>query len=163
MSPEVIALLFALGVTSAIEPRYNIAPSQLVPIVRLDAEGHRVFEEARWGFIPWWAKETGRQPINARSETVRSNHLWRDAYKRCRCLLPVSGYYEWMASPSGPKKAYRIAMPDSDALAFVGVWSHWRAPNGDAGSDGRDGHQPCARGDRSYTFPRPNRRAARGL
>lgn len=132
-SPVVLALAFGIEAPTAfaLTARYNVAPSQMVPIVRLNDEGRRIIAEARWGFIPRWAKEPGRQPINARAETVATSGLFRDAFKRTRCIVPVSGFYEWKARPSGPKIPYRIAMADDEPYGLAGIWSRWTQSDGE--------------------------------
>jgi putative SOS response-associated peptidase YedK len=88
-----------------LNPRYNVAPSQDVPIVRQDAEGLRELAFARWGLIPFWAKDVsvGYKMINARSETVSEKPSFRSAFKRRRCVIHVGGFYEWQAT-DGPRK-----------------------------------------------------------
>jgi len=130
--PAAIALAFGLPFEPELTPRYNIAPSQMVPTVRVDLEGRRVLAHARWGFVPHWSREVGRQPINARNETIRTSGMWRGAYKLHRCLLPASGYYEWKAMETGRKQPFRIAMPGDEVFALGGVWSRWKPPEGDS-------------------------------
>jgi putative SOS response-associated peptidase YedK len=108
--------------------RYNIAPSQSVPIVRLTPEGQRECVFVRWGLPPSWAKEpkTDYSTINARAETVATKPAFRDAFRRRRCLVPASGYYEWAARPgSKTKQPYYISLRDGGLFAFAGLWEHW--------------------------------------
>ena len=83
-------------------PHFNMAPSQRLPIVRINSRGDRVLETAGWGFVPRWAKALPKiRPVNARAETLATSSLFRDALARRRCLIPADGFYEW----TGEKKA----------------------------------------------------------
>ncbi|HWV58984.1 MAG TPA: SOS response-associated peptidase [Longimicrobiales bacterium] len=105
------------------EPRYNIAPSQPVPIVTLE-DGARVARLASWGFLPAWARDpNGRRPINARSETVATNGMFRNAFRHRRCLIPMTGWYEWMQSEGG--KIPHWIRPAAGPDAFAGIWDRW--------------------------------------
>ena len=107
--------------------RYNIAPTQQVPIVRLTKTGERELSQVKWGLVPFWAKDPsiGSKMINARAETVVSKPGFRDAYKKARCLIPASGFYEWAKLTDGTKQPVRIAMKDDAPFAFAGLWSRW--------------------------------------
>ena len=108
-------------------PRYNVAPTQHVPIL-LSAGGLRVLDAFRWGLIPWWAKDAkiGSKMINARAETVVEKPAYRSAFERRRCLVPASGFYEWKKTPDG-KVPHWIYPADGTPLTFAGVWESWRA------------------------------------
>jgi len=84
--------------------RYNIAPTSLVPIIRQSPEGARVADLLKWGLIPHWAKDPsiGAKMNNARGETVAEKPSFRDAFKRRRCIVPASGFYEWKAEGKRP-------------------------------------------------------------
>jgi putative SOS response-associated peptidase YedK len=102
-----------------IVPRFNIAPSQPVPIVRLHQQ-RRVIHSAKWGFIPAWANDQPKaRPINAKSETVAKSGMFRSAFKSSRCLLPADGFYEWKAGR--PKVPYFFHRPDDAVFAFAGL------------------------------------------
>jgi putative SOS response-associated peptidase YedK len=108
-------------------PHYNIAPSQSVPIVRLTPEGQRECVSVRWGLLPSWAKEpkTDYSTINARAETVATKPAFRNAFRRRRCLVPATGYYEWAARPgSKTKQPYYIGLWEGGLFAFAGLWEH---------------------------------------
>lgn len=122
---------FQLSDGISIEPRYNIAPSQDVPAVRLDKDGKRELVKLRWGLIPSWAQEakTGYSMINARAETVASKPAFRAAFRKRRCLLPADGFYEWKSGANG-KQPYHIRMQAHDIFAFAGLWEHWEDENG---------------------------------
>ena len=123
-------------------PRYNIAPTQPVPIIR-DHQGEREVTLVSWGLVPGWVKELrqARRPINARSETAADSGMFRAAMKYRRCLVPASGFYEWKklgeAKP-GPrggkgkvtKQPYYICMADDEPFAMAGLWEHWQDEHG---------------------------------
>jgi putative SOS response-associated peptidase YedK len=107
--------------------RINIAPSQLIPVVRINSQGHRVLELARWGFIPYWAKSLPKlQPINARAETLGAGGLFRAAFERRRCLIPADGFYEWKAGETRVKQPYFFHYKDDRPFAFAGLWERWK-------------------------------------
>ena len=112
-------------------PRYNIAPTQPVPIVRQDANGRREMVLVRWGLIPGWSKgpDSRYSMINARAETVAGKPAYRNAFRYRRCLLPADGFYEWHAS-DGAKQPYVLCAQDSQTLALAGLWEHWQDANG---------------------------------
>jgi len=116
----------------SLSPRYNIAPTQEVPVVRL-VEGAKQLDMLRWGLIPAWAKdiEIGNKLINARSETAAEKPSFRSAFKKRRCLIPASGFYEWKKEKGG-KQPYYIRRDDEDVVAFAGLWESW-AGNDDRG------------------------------
>lgn len=121
-----------------LQPRYNIAPTQLAPIVRVSAEsGGRKLAMHKWGLIPNWAKDptVGNRMINARAETAAEKPAFRDAMKRQRCLVPCTGFYEWKAlDPAAKKPAkqpYYIRQRDDGVFAFAGLWDRWRSPEGE--------------------------------
>jgi len=103
-------------------PRYNIAPTQDVPVVLGDDNTFR-FEQCRWGFIPAWAAAAGKgKPlINARAETLDAKPSFRIAFKESRCLVPADGFYEWHAGPEG-KQPFYIRSAGEDTLAFAGLY-----------------------------------------
>jgi putative SOS response-associated peptidase YedK len=114
-------------------PRYNIAPTQEVLVVRNDpADGRRRADMMRWGLTPSWSTgpKAGSGPpmINARSETLAEKPMFRSAVRRRRCLIPVDGFYEWQQSASGAggkKQPYFIHRPDDGPFAFAGLWESW--------------------------------------
>lgn len=108
-------------------PRYNIAPTDQVPIVRVDPrDGERELVMGRWGLIPFWMKEKPKIPhINARAETVHKLPLFREAFARRRCLIPATGFFEWQARADG-KQPYRFVRSDMQPFAFAGLWEFTR-------------------------------------
>jgi putative SOS response-associated peptidase YedK len=126
--PEV-AVQFGLAEMPALEPRYNIAPTQPVAAVRVVAEAAaRELVLLRWGLIPFWAKdpEIGARLINARAETVAEKPAFRDAFKRRRCLVVADGFYEWQKQ-EGKKQPFYIRLRAGRPFAFAGLWERWRA------------------------------------
>ncbi|MDB4409333.1 SOS response-associated peptidase [Gammaproteobacteria bacterium] len=123
--------VFHLPDNSALElkPRYNIAPSQDVPVIR-DTDTEREMVMARWGLIPTWSKEAKSKysTINARIESVAEKPTYRTPFKRRRCLIPADGFYEWKMVNS-QKVPHHIRMRDSSVFAFAGLWDHWEDEN----------------------------------
>jgi len=110
------------------EPRYNIAPSQPVAIIRQDpSKPERHFSLARWGLIPSWATDAtiGFKTINAHAETVARKPAFRDAFMSRRCLLPADGFFEWRRS-AREKQPFHFGMQDDSLFAFAGLWDRWR-------------------------------------
>lgn len=130
--PALIAERFQLLWTPEIEPHYNIAPSQMVPVVRETGHG-RELTLLKWGLIPRWAKNAhiGAKLINARAESVAEKPAFRDAYRRRRCLVPADAFYEWKGV-AGHKQPYCIRMRDHGLFAIAGLWEHWVTPDGQA-------------------------------
>ena len=103
---------------------YNVAPSQSVAVLVRNEQGEKELVGLTWGLIPHWAKDPAKlkPQINARSETVGEKPFFRDAFKRSRCVVPASGYYEWAKKESG-KQPYYIHGKDSSLLSLAGVWA----------------------------------------
>ena len=113
-------------------PRYNVAPTQPVPIVRV-AEGQRHFALVRWGLMPPWVKDPKAFTllINARGESVADKPAFRYAMRRRRCLFPADGFYEWKVE-GGRRRAFHARKADGGGLlAFAGLWEVWTGPNGE--------------------------------
>jgi putative SOS response-associated peptidase YedK len=112
-------------------PRYNIAPTQGVPVVRQYADYQYRLDSLRWGLIPSWTKEALPAPplINARSETVAEKPTFRQSIKYRRCLIPATGFFEWLRQ--GDKKTpLLIRLKESAPLIFAGIWESWKGPDG---------------------------------
>jgi putative SOS response-associated peptidase YedK len=107
--------------------RFNVAPTDPMPVVGTSREGAIKIREVHWGLVPYWAKDAkiGHKAINARVETVAEKPMFREAFKRRRCLVPASGYFEWKVEDSA-KQPYFIHDPDGDLLMFAGLWESWR-------------------------------------
>jgi putative SOS response-associated peptidase YedK len=113
-------------------PRYNIAPTQTVPVIRQrPKEPIRVVSLMKWGLIPSWAKDpsVAASMINARSETAHEKPAFRDALKSRRCLIPVDGFYEWQRRTT-TKQPFCFEVNDGELFAFAGIWEGWKDPNG---------------------------------
>lgn len=124
---DVLADLFQLPAPVELAARYNIAPTQAVPIVRASGEDGRELVFAQWGLVPHWAEERaiGNRLINARGETLAEKPSFRDAFKRRRCLIPADGFYEWRKIEGG-KQPYLLRLRDGAPFAFAGLWSAWQ-------------------------------------
>jgi putative SOS response-associated peptidase YedK len=124
-SPQELRECFALDAVPDFAASYNIAPSQPVPAVRVTGR-HREMPRLRWGLVPSWAKEpgTGYRMINARAETVADKPAYRSAFRRRRCLIPASGFYEWKPVADG-KQPWYIRMQDARVFALAGLWERW--------------------------------------
>ena len=132
-APEALRALFRFAEQPNFPARYNVAPTQAIPIVRL-VEGKREFALVRWGFVPSWVKDPNQFSliINARGESVCDKPAFRAAMKRRRCLIPADGFYEWQATGKGPKQPFYIHAKSGEPLAFAGLWETWEGPNGEA-------------------------------
>lgn len=115
------------GIPPNVAPRYNVAPTQTVPIVRSVPNG-RELAMVRWGLVPSWSKgpDSRYSMINARAETVTEKPSFRTPFRRRRCLVPADGFYEWMKA-NGAKQPYRIALNDGRPFAFAGLWDSWES------------------------------------
>lgn len=112
-------------------PRYNIAPSQPVPII-VTVAGQRRIGMVRWGLVPGWAKDAsiGQRMINARAETLAEKPAFRTALRRRRCLIPADGFYEWRVR-NGRKQPVRFVGAKQRVFAFAGLWESWQPPAND--------------------------------
>jgi putative SOS response-associated peptidase YedK len=109
------------------EPRFNIAPSQSIPVIRNDpGSDKRALATLRWGLIPSWANglRIGRHSINARAETIAHKPSFQQALESRRCLVPADGFYEWKKSGKN-KQPYFIQMADQRPFVFAGLWERW--------------------------------------
>jgi putative SOS response-associated peptidase YedK len=109
-----------------------MAPTKGAPVVRLEPDGARRLDVAKWGLVPFFAKDLakGRKPINARSESVARSPLFKEAFANRRCLVPAAAYYEWRHDPSG-KTPFAIARKDGEPVVFGGMWEEWRSSEGE--------------------------------
>ena len=143
LPPGAIRALFRYVEQPNFPPRFNIAPTQPVPIVRMqrDAAGvkARHFVLVRWGFLPGFVKDPKDFPlvINARAETLAEKPSFRNAFRRRRCLFIADAFYEWRRPPGGKRKGAPPAQPfmirrrDGAPMAFAGLWEGWTGPNGE--------------------------------
>lgn len=113
------------------EPRYNIAPTQPVPIVRRDWQGTLRASFMRWGLIPSWAGDPsiGARTINAKAETVMTRPSFREPLQRKRCLIPADAFFEWKRLGKA-KQPFCFEVGDGAIFAFAGLWDRWRGPDG---------------------------------
>lgn len=131
---EATAALFGAAGSLDIGPRYNIAPTQDIAVIRdaeTGAEG-RELVALRWGLVPFWAKDPaiGNRMINARAETVAEKPAFRAAYRRRRCLVLADGFYEWHCEGS-VKIPWYISLASEEPFAFAGLWENWRSKETD--------------------------------
>jgi putative SOS response-associated peptidase YedK len=135
-TPEAMRQLFAYLEQPNFPPRYNVAPTQPIPIVRL-YEGKRQFALVRWGLIPAWVKDPKAFSLllQARSDSVLDKPSFKNAMKYRRCLIPADGFYEWNEDTT-PRRPY-VVRPRLDGpthggpVAFAGLWESWMGPNGE--------------------------------
>ncbi|MEA2996971.1 MAG: hypothetical protein QOG74_2520 [Alphaproteobacteria bacterium] len=127
--PALMRQAFGYGEQPNFPPRYNVAPTQPIPVVRL-VDGRRSFALLRWGLIPSWVKDPRGFSllINARAESVLEKPAFRNAMRRRRCLIPADGFYEWKLD--GERKRPHVARPKG-LVAFAGLWEPWMGPNGE--------------------------------
>ncbi len=114
------------------EAHYNIAPGMPILVLRQEAEG-KAGSLMRWGFIPAWARDLGTIPMlnNARGETLAEKPMFRQAFRRRRCLIPASGFYEWKAVPGQrTKQPFYVSFKDAQPMSFGGLWERASGPDG---------------------------------
>jgi len=124
---------FSVDVPAEYGPRYNVAPSQSVPVIGNDAPEAVQFRT--WGLLPSWADDPSEYGfINARAETIEDKPSFRSAVRRRRCLIPADGFYEWTGE-RGSRQPYRIAFEDDRLFAMAGIWERWEGPVQQTGLD----------------------------
>lgn len=127
---ELVALYRLTFGASNLQPRYNICPTTQIDAV-VGTLGKRELVNMRWGLIPsWWSKplkEMRLATFNARAETVATKPMFRTAFKRNRCIIPASGYYEWQTTPAG-KQPYYFTPKEGTILSIAGIWDEWKDP-----------------------------------
>ena len=130
VTPEMLRTLVNVDAYLNLEPRFNIAPTQMAPVVR-SFNGGRRMDMLRWGLIPSWSRDktAASKLINARGETVAQKPSFCDAYKHRRCLVPVDGFYEWRKEGEG-KQPFRIGFKEGKPFVFAGLWESWTIPAG---------------------------------
>tara|TARA_B100000029_G_scaffold516588_1_gene631497 strand:- start:5049 stop:5723 length:675 start_codon:yes stop_codon:yes gene_type:complete len=119
---------FGVSEPISIEPRFNVSPTQLVPVVFSDGDDLVKLKMLRWGLIPYWAKDKsiGNRLINARVETISQKPAFREAFFRRRCLVLASGFYEWRNAPGG-KEPFYIRRSDNKLMGFAGLREVWQS------------------------------------
>jgi putative SOS response-associated peptidase YedK len=130
VTPEMVRAYFGYEDQPNFPPRYNIAPTQPVPVVH-SAEGRLRFTLMRWGFLPSWVKDPKDYPlvINIRSETVLEKNSFRAAIQRRRALMPADGFYEWQKL-GRESRPYLLRRPDKGIFAFAALWETWASADG---------------------------------
>jgi putative SOS response-associated peptidase YedK len=130
-APEALRRLFGYQETPNFPARYNVAPTQPIPIVRLQ-DGRRRFALVRWGLLPAWVKDprTFALLINARCEAVTDKPAFRAAMRRRRCLIPADGFYAWKTVGKS-KQPYYVRLKSGTPMAFAGLWETWTGPDGE--------------------------------
>jgi putative SOS response-associated peptidase YedK len=134
IAPEIITEIFGVSrrVNQSLTHRYNVAPTQDIPIVRQANDEDRELSFARWGLIPSWAKDIsiGNSLINARSETVSEKPSFRAAFKHRRCIIPAGGFYEWQRQEGKRKQPWLFRMAGGGPMSLAGLWEHWQSLDG---------------------------------
>jgi putative SOS response-associated peptidase YedK len=123
---DLLLELFRLaGLRLNLQPRWNIAPTQDAPVIRLE-NGERRIEMLRWGLVPYWAEDPsiGSRMINARGETVAEKPAFRAAFRARRCLIPADAFYDW-PEEGKDKRPFLFRRPDGAPFAFAGLWEKW--------------------------------------
>jgi putative SOS response-associated peptidase YedK len=131
---EQVAEHFGLTEVPALSPRYNIAPSQPVAVVRRPDPGEvPILEFRRWGLIPSWAKDPGigSRMINARVETAAEKPAFRAAFRRRRCLVPADGFFEWKPHPKR-RRPHHVRLATGEPLGLAGLFESWESPEGES-------------------------------
>ena len=129
---DALRQMFLFSERPNLAPRYNIAPTQDVPIVRRTRDGGaRELVMVRWGLVPYWADDPkiGNRLINARSESVARTAAFREAYQRRRCLVPADGFFEWQKIGK-TRQPLLVRRKDQAPFAFAGLWERWPQPGG---------------------------------
>lgn len=130
--PEEIAERFDVEtIEEAATLRYNIAPSQIVPVIRRVEKREMI--ACKWGLVPFWAKDPkiGYKMINAKGETLAQKPAFKNALARRRCLIPADGFYEWLKLEKGQKQPVYIRLRDHKLFAFAGLYEDWKSPEGE--------------------------------
>lgn len=129
--PEAVRSYFRLSTVEPFPPRYNIAPTQPVAIVRAEPRQGRALALVRWGLIPSWVKDPSSftNLINARSETAAEKPSFRNALRHRRCLVPTDGFYEWTGA-AGAKQPHLIRPKGGGLMAMAGLYEHWIGTEG---------------------------------
>jgi putative SOS response-associated peptidase YedK len=129
-STEALRRLFQFDDRPNLQPRYNMAPTQMAPVVR-ERDGGRHLDMLRWGLLPKWSKDASSAPkmINARAETIAKKPAYREAFRMRRCLVPADGFFEWRVQGNKTKQPYRVCLADGGAFAFAGLWEAWADPS----------------------------------
>ena len=125
LSRELERYFNALPPSFEIQPNYNVAPTQEIPVI-IQHEEDRHIKKRHWGLVPFWAKDIsiGSRMINARVETVTSKPAFKGALRHRRCLIPADGFYEW-SGKAGNKQPFYFCLPSGEPFAFAGLYEIW--------------------------------------
>jgi putative SOS response-associated peptidase YedK len=127
---DLLAARFGLPQAVDLKARFNIAPSQLIPVIGAKAGGGRGLAMFKWGFIPHWQQDDkGMRPVNARAETIATTPMFADSFRVRRCLIPADGFYEW-ETVNKKKMPAHFRLKTGEPFAFAGVWDVWNGPQG---------------------------------
>ena len=131
LPPDAVRAYFDHVNTESYPPRYNIAPTQPVAIIRYDHHHRRMLELVRWGLIPGWVKDPRdfSTLVNARAETVTVKPSFKGAICHRRCLVPADGFYEWTGAP-GAKQPQLVRPRGGGVMALAGIWEDWLGADG---------------------------------
>lgn len=138
VAPNLLASMFGIPELEIpqLSPRFNVAPTQNVPVVRIVApDAPRTMDMLRWGLVPSWADDVsiGNRMINARAETVAEKPAYRSSFKSKRCIVPIDGFFEWQKKPGGKKQPYWMHRGDNGLMGCAGLWARWKG----VGPDGQ--------------------------
>ena len=130
--PNQFQMAFGCDPPEGLGASWNVTPDRQIPIVRTDADGVREAVFARWGLLGAWMREANdpARRINVRAETVARQPMFRDSFRKGRCLIPASGFYEWLKAGSGPSRPFFVALATGDPMAFAGLWRRNRLTDG---------------------------------
>jgi putative SOS response-associated peptidase YedK len=128
---DLLAERFGLLQPPDLKPRYNIAPSQLVPVIGTKAGSKaRGLAMFKWGFVPHWAQDDkGLRPVNAKAETIAMKPMFADSFRQRRCIVPADGFYEWK-TVNKKKLPVHFRLKTGEPFGFAGVWDVWNGPQG---------------------------------
>jgi putative SOS response-associated peptidase YedK len=131
--PHALGSHFGLTITDNFPARYNIAPSQPVPVIRQGQQGAREYALIRWGFVPGWDRKGNffkKAIVNIRSETAAEKPSFRNAWRRRHCLFPMNGFYEWTDEEDGKQPHYIVMNEAQPLFCLAGLWEHWLGEDG---------------------------------
>jgi putative SOS response-associated peptidase YedK len=127
---DLLAARFGLPSVPDLRPRFNVSPTQAVPVIGAKPDGRRGLALFKWGFIPHWAHEdNGPRPVNAKAETVAQSVMFGDSLRKRRCIVPADGFYEWR-TVNKKKLPVWFHLKDKQPFGFAGVWDVWAGPAG---------------------------------
>lgn len=129
VDPDLLEERFGARPVEELEPRYNIAPTDDLPVIQDEAPDE--IDQLYWGFVPHWVddRDDWPEPINARAETVADKPAFRDAFRNRRCLVIADGFYEWEETDG--KTPYRVCMEENEPFAMACLWETWEGEDGE--------------------------------